>query len=119
MQVIFHLAYEGYKYSEKRQLDDMDLTTTFDQYVHRMRASEEDDVQFTTFQRVIINESENFDNVNTPILTYFTMWRSMGSYVAPTYLPNWGYSVIGDLDRPIPPTPEPGGIPYTIPNSIP
>lgn len=102
MQVIFHFGLEGYKFSEKRQLADMELTTKFDSLVHRLRGSEEDTAQFTTFQRIIINESEIFDNVNKPIFTYMTMLRLKGSYKDPTPLPGWNYDVQGTIETTIP-----------------
>lgn len=97
LQVICHLAYEGYKFGEKRQLADMDTTSRFDAYMHRLHANAEEAVQLTTFQRIIINESEDFDNVNEPILTYMTQWRCMGSYREPTPLSNWGYEITGTI----------------------
>ena len=97
LQVIFHFALEGYKFSEKRQLEDMQLLADFDYWIHRLRGSEDDPVQFTTFQRIIINESENFDNVNRPILTYMTMWRCYGSYRFMRKLSTWNYQVNGEI----------------------
>jgi len=97
LQVIFHLAFEGYKYSEKRQLQDMDTTAKFDAAIHRLRGNEDDTVQFTTFQRIIINESEDFDNVNKPIFTYSTMLRLLGSYKAGTDLSGWTHDVQGEI----------------------
>lgn len=97
MQVIFHLAYEGYKYSEVRQLDDMDLSDKFDYHMHRLRGSEDDLAQFTTFQRIIINESEDFDNVNKPIFTYMTMLRLRGSYKPTADLVGWDHDITGEI----------------------
>ena len=97
LQVIFHLAFEGYKYSEKRQLADMTTSANFDKYIHRLRGNEDDTAQFTTFQRIIINESEDFDNVNTPIFTYMTMLRLQGSYRAGTDLSGWAHDVQGQI----------------------
>jgi len=97
LQVIFHFGLEGYKFSEKRQLQDMQLTTKFDHWIHRLRGSETDPVQFTTFNRTIINESEDFDNVNKPILTYSTMWRTLGSYRVPEELDVWTYTIDGEI----------------------
>jgi len=97
VQVILHIALEGYKFSEKRQLDDMDLTAKLDAQVHRLRGVETDPVQFTSLQRIIIGESENFDNVNTPIFTYMTMLRLMGSYRTPVTVTPWEYIVEGSI----------------------
>jgi len=97
LQVIFHFALEGYKFSEKRQLKDIELTKKFDYYIHRLRGGDDDPVQFTTFQRIIINESEDFDNVNKPIFTYMTMWRSYGSYRYGRTLSTWQYNVNGEI----------------------
>jgi len=121
MQVIFHLAYEGYKYSEARQLEDMDLTHTFDSWVHRLRGSEDNPVQFTTFQRIIVNESEDYDNINKPILTYMTMWRDLGSYRSGQEIDRWAYTL--DTELVLPEQPEQPGqsvigdslvIPFTV-----
>lgn len=98
LQVIFHLVYEGYKYGENRQLEDMDTTANFDFYMQGFRGSEDDTVQFTSLQRIIVNESEDFDNVNTPIMTYMTMWRCLGSYKALTPLSGWDYEIIGEYN---------------------
>lgn len=98
LQVIFHLVYEGYKYSETRQLQDMDTTSNFDFYLQGFRANETDPVQFTSFQRVIANESEDFDNVNLPIMTYMTSWRCLGSYKTLTPLSAWNYEVTGEYN---------------------
>ena len=97
LQVIFHLAYEGYKFSEERQLEDMELTSEFDAHMHRLRGNEGDTAQFTTFDRIIINESEDFDNVNKPIMTYRTMWRNKGSYRELKTLKNWNYTLNGTI----------------------
>ena len=97
LQVIFHLVYEGYKYSETRQLADMDLTSNFDFYMQGFRGDENDTVQFTSMQRIIANESEDFDNVNKPIMTYMTMWRCLGSYKTLTPLSGWNYELNGVL----------------------
>ena len=118
MQVIFHLSYEGYQYSEKRQLADMALTSDFDYWIHRLRGSEDDTAQFTTFNRIIINESEDFDNINKPILTYMTMWRCQGSYRALTPKSGWQYAVTGDLDIVVPEVPDNNEFPYTFPFTL-
>jgi len=102
LQVIFHFGLEGYKFSEKRQLADMELTTKFDSLIHRLRGSEDDTAHFTTFQRIIINESELFDNVNKPIFTYMTMLRLLGSYRELTPLSGWDYDVQGEIVTTIP-----------------
>ena len=93
LQVICHLALEGYKFSEKRQLEDMDITAKFNGFMIGLRGTEDDPVQFTSFDRIIINESENFDNVNKPIFTYRTMLRVLDAYKTPILLSNWAYDV--------------------------
>ena len=98
LQVIYHLNYEGYKFGETRQLEDMELTAKFDSFMQGFRGIETDDVQFTSMQRIIINESEIFDNVNTPILTYMTMWRCLGSYKALIPKSAWDYEVTGEYN---------------------
>jgi hypothetical protein len=97
LQVIFHLAYEGYLYSEKRQLADMAITDKFHSFMQRFRGDETDTVQFTSFDRIIINESEDFDNVNKPILTYRTMLRTTSAYKTPLTVSIWSHDVIGEI----------------------
>ena len=98
LQVIYHLVYEGYKFGETRQLDDMVLTAKFDSFMQGFRGIETDTVQFTSMQRTIVNESELFDNVNKPILTYITMWRCLGSYKPLTPKADWDYQVTGEYN---------------------
>lgn len=98
LQVICHLVYEGYKFGEKRQLEDMALTSNFDFHMQGFRGNEDDTANFTSLQRIIVNESEDFNNVNTPIMTYMTMWRYSGSNKTLTPKSGWSYDVTGEYN---------------------
>ena len=74
--VRFHVGVENYMIEKD---EDMDLINKIDRSFYRWRGNDGDDVNFTTFEKIVETDEPNDDNVNIQIVEFKTRYREIDS----------------------------------------